>query len=86
MKTYFFIQPKCIVIVRMIDGKPIYQEYKARIDLPPDVILGINDEQLALMMSNEFKKEWKTRIKCMLRNFLLLLKDLFIAVFSNVLF
>lgn len=86
MKSYFFIQPKRIVIVRMIDNKPVYQEFKARINLPPDVILEINDEQLEIFMSEEFKKEWKIRIKHALRNFLLLLKDLFIAIFSNILF
>ena len=86
MKTYFFIKPKRLAIVRMINGKLVCQEFKAKINLPPDVILSINDEQLKILMSDEFKKEWKTRLKHALRDFLILLKDLFIANFSNVLF
>ena len=70
----------------MINSKLVCQEFKAKIDLHPDVILNFNDEQLKFMMSDEFKKRWKTRIKHALRNFLILLKGLFISNISNVLF
>ncbi len=92
MKTYFFIKPQRIIIIRMIGGTPVIKEFKANIDMPPDEITAINGEQLANLLSEEFnhpeetKEKWTARWKRFLNGALVFIKDLFIATFSQMIF